>query len=186
MEKYASNLIKESRPPYWRTVKFTSSLIQVHVGRLIGSRDILSQIGYTQDIDDGVSFPSSVIEPDVERLKKLAPDLFIARYEIDALLVNNHPYYELDPMIPQDEVQLPVLMRVDFPPSTPLRFPPRETSALLRSPQAVVAASRSSTVQPFTSPTERRNQSPIPAARRHRGREPLSPPEGKVQCIIML
>lgn len=187
LEKYASNLIKESRPPYWRTVKFTSSLIQVHVGRLIGSRDILSQIGYTQDIDDGVSFPSSVIEPDVERLKKLAPDLFIARYEIDALLVNNHPYYELDPMIPQDEVQLPVLMRVDFPPSTPLRFPPRETSALLRSPQAVVAASRSSTVQPFTSPTERRNQSPIPAARRHRGREPLSPPEGKeckttIQC----
>lgn len=177
MEKYASNLIKESRPPYWRTVKFTSSLVQVHVGRLIGSRDILSQMGYTRDIADGVAFPDNVREPDVNRLKNLAPDLFFARYEIDALLVNNHPFYELDPLLPRDEVQLPALLRVNFPPSRPQPFPPRTTTGAPTIPVSGNAV---------TSPSNTENQpsrppsSPRPAARRQGGRDPINPPEGKV------
>ncbi|XP_074616900.1 E3 ubiquitin-protein ligase RNF31-like isoform X2 [Acropora palmata] len=172
LEKYASNLIKESRPPYWRTVKFTSTLIQVHVAQLIGSRDILSQIGYTQDIADGVAFPASVTEPDVNRLKNLAPDLFFARYEIDALISDTHPFYELKPKIPQGEIQSPVLMRRDVPPSRPQRFPPSQQSAL---PQAaVVTAPRVAAMLTSTFATDRRSQSPIPAVRRNRGRDPVS------------
>lgn len=178
MEKYASNLIKESRPPYWRTVKFTSTLIQVHVAQLIGSRDILSQIGYTQDIADGVAFPASVTEPDVNRLKNLAPDLFFARYEIDALIGDAHPFYELKPKIPQGEIQSPALMRRDVPPSRPQRFPPSQQSAL---PQAaVVTFPRVPAMLTSTFPTARRSQSPIPAVRRNRGTDPLSSSAEKV------
>ena len=182
MEKYASNLIKENRPPYWRTVKFTSSLIQVHVAQLIGSRDILSQIGYTEDIADGVAFPASVTEPNVNRLKSLAPDLFFARYEIDALIGDIHPFYELKPKIPQGEIQPPLLMRRDVPPSRPQRFPPRQQSASPTLPQAaVVTAPRMPAMQTSALPTDR-SQSPIPAVRRNRGRDPLSSSTDKVFC----
>lgn len=181
MEKYASNLMKEARPPYWRTVKFTSSLVQIHVGSLIGSRDILSQMGYTQDIDDGVSFPLNVTEPDVQKLRGLAPDLFFARYEIDALLVNSHPYYEIAPPVPESEVQLPTLLRTTFPPSRPRRFPPRTSSTPLSVPQQATAVTAGSTTTVVTSPArtvlpyiqgnqpQQRTPSPIPAARRQRG-----------------
>lgn len=199
MEKYASNLIKEGRPPYWRTVKFTSSLVQVHVGRLIGSRDILSQMGYTQDISDGVAFPGNVREPDVTRLKDLAPDLFFARYEIDTLLVNKHPFYEMEPPVPLEEVELPRLFRVTFPPSRPQPFPPRTS----RSPHPVTVATGQpmnplsrptvTTGQPMnplprpslpSSPTRTGYQpsrsSPTPSPRRPGGKEPIDPSGGKV------
>ena len=173
--------MKEARPPYWRTVKFTSSLVQIHVGSLIGSRDILSQMGYTQDIDDGVSFPLNVTEPDVQKLRELAPDLFFARYEIDALLVNSHPYYEIAPPVPESEVQLPTLLRTTFPPSRPRRFPPMTSSTPLSVPQQATAVTAGSTTTVVTSPTrtvlpyiqgnqpQQRTPSPIPAARRQRG-----------------
>ena len=184
MEKYASNLIKEARPPYWRTVKFTSSLVQVHVGRLIGSRDILAQMGYTQDIADGVAFPSNVPEPDVPRLKELAPDLFFARFEIDTLLVNKHPFYEMDPPVPQEEVELPRLFRASFPPSRPQRFPPAASR-----PPYPVTATTGSTVNPFTRPSQLpppstgnppSRYSPTPSPRRQGGKEPMDPSGGKV------
>ncbi len=184
LEKYALNLIKDSRPPYWRTVKFTSSLVQVHVGRLIGSRDILAQMGYTQDIADGVAFPGNIPEPDVPRLKDLAPDLFFARYEIDTLLVNKHPFYEMDPPVPQEEVELPRLFRASFPPSRPLPFPSRTS----RPPHPVTA-----TREPPLNPSPRPSQlpppstgippsrsSPTPSPRRQGGKEPIDPSGGKV------
>ena len=173
--------MKEARPPYWRTVKFTSSLVQIHVGSLIGSRDILSQMGYTEDIDDGVSFPLNVTEPDVQKLRELAPDLFFARYEIDALLVNSHPYYEITPPVPESEVQLPTLLRTTFSPSKPQRFPPRTSSTPLSVPQQATAVSVGSTTTVVTSPArtvlpyirgnqpQQRTPSTIPAARRQRG-----------------
>ena len=181
MEKYASNLMKEARPPYWRSVKFTSSLVQIHVGSLIGSRDILSQMGYTQDIDDGVSFPPNVTEPEVQKLRELAPDLFFARYEIDALLVNSHPFYKIEPLVPESEVQLPTLLRTTFPPSRPRRFPPRTSSTPSSGPQQATAVTAGSTTTVVTSPVrtflpciqgnqpQQRTPSPIPAARRQGG-----------------
>ena len=186
MEKYASNLIKEARPPYWRTVKFTSALVQVHVGSLIGSRDILSQMGYTEDLDDGVSFPANVPEPDVQRLRDLAPDLFFARYEIDAMLTNNHPFYEIEPPVPESEVQLPALLRTTFQPSRPQRFPSRTsaplptvvttgtpvTSPIVVSTGATTAPISSNVLSPSRNPENqpaRRSPSPTPAARRQGG-----------------
>ena len=154
-------------------MKFTSSLIQVHVAELIGSRDILSQIGYTQDIADGVAFPASVTEPDVKKLKNLAPDLFFARYQIDVLIGDIHPFYELEPKIPQGEIQPPLLMQRDVPPSRPQRFPPRQQQMLPTLPQAaVVTVPRVPAMQTSAFPTDKRSQSPIPPVRRNRGRDP--------------
>lgn len=174
MEKYATNLIKESRPPYWRTVKFTSSLVQAHVGRLIGSRDILSQMGYTQDIADGVAFPGNVLEPNVTKLKDLAPDLFFARYEIDMLIVNKHPFYEMDPPVPQEEVELPRLFRPNYTPSRPQPFPQRTSR-----PPHPVAATTGLNQPPPTGPGDARF-SPRPSPRRQGGKEPIDPSGGQV------
>lgn len=184
MEKYASNLIKESRPPYWRTVKFTSSLVQVHVGTLIGSRDILEQMGYTHDIADGVAFPGDVPEPNVTKLKDLAPDLFFARYEIDTLLINKHPFYEMDPPVPQEEVELPRLLRASFPPSRPRRFP----TGASRPPHPVTATTglpvnpnpRPSQLPPPSMGNPPSRFSPTPSPRRQGGKEPMDPSGGKV------
>ena len=174
-------MIKENRPPYWRNVKFTSSLVQLHVGRLIGSRDILSQMGYTQDISDGVAFPANVPEPNVVKLKDLATDLFFARFEIDTLLVNKHPFYEMDPPVPQEEVELPRLFQATFPRSYPQRFPPRVS----RPPLPTLASTESSVSRPSQpTPTSARNPTPqsppIPSPRRPGGRSPI-PPQEKVR-----
>ena len=171
-------MIKENRPPYWRNVKFTSSLVQLHVGRLIGSRDILSQMGYTQDISDGVAFPANVPEPNVVKLKDLATDLFFARFEIDTLLVNKHPFYEMYPPVPQEEVELPRLFQATFPRSYPQRFPPR-------SPLSTPASTESSVSRPSQpTPTSARNPTPrsppTPSPRRPGGRSPI-PPQEKVR-----
>lgn len=173
LEKYAGNLIKESRPPYWRTVKFTSSLVQAHVGRLIGSRDILSQMGYTQDIADGVAFPGNVPEPNVTKLKDLAPDLFFARYEIDTLLVNEHPFYEMDPPVPREEVDLPRLFRPNYTPSRPQPFPHRAS----RPPHPVAATTTGPGDGMF---------SPRPSPRRQGGKEPIDPSGGQGKGKIVL
>lgn len=147
-------------------------------------------MGYTQDIDDGVAFPSNVPEPDVIRLRDLAPDLFFARYEIDALLVNNHPFYEMDPPVPQDEVQLPVLMRASFPPSRPQPFPSRASAPLSGLPHPVVVTTGTPTSplsgNVLASPRNTDNQpsqppsSATPAARRQGGKQPINPTGGKV------
>ena len=183
MEKYASNLIKENRPPYWRNVKFTSSLVQLHVGRLIGSRDILSQMGYTQDIADGVAFPGRVAAPDVTRVTDLAADLFFARFEIDTLLVNKHPFYEMYPPVPLEEVELPRLFQATFPPSLPQPFPPRTSR-----PAYPITATTESAVNPVARPSQPPPASagypssrlpPTPSPRRQGRREP-NPLEEKV------
>ena len=139
-------------------------------------------MGYTQDIADGVAFPPNVTEPDVNRLRNLAPDLFFARYEIDALLVNNHPFYEMVPPVPQDEVQLPVLLRVNFPPSKPQRFPERVSNPSSRAAQPVVVTTGAGNTlaSPEDEQPSRPPSSPTPAARRKGGREPISLPEGQV------
>lgn len=169
-------------------MKFTSSLVKAHVGRLIGSRDILSQMGYTQDIADGVAFPGNVPEPNVTKLKDLALDLFFARYEIEALLVNKHPFYEMDPPVPQDEMELARLLRSDHLSSRPQPFPQRESR-----PPHPVAATTGPTVDQFT----RLSQPPLtgpgnprflprPSPRRQGGKEPIDPSGGQVTTKINL
>ena len=95
---------------------------------MLGSRGILHQMGYTENIQDGVSFPESVREPDVVKLKEMAPDLFLARYEIDALIVNQHPYFQLIPPIPPQDTAYSRSMtqqsRVIASPSSVIQGPP--------------------------------------------------------------
>ena len=95
LEKYASNLIKPNRPAVWRTVKFTSSLVKTYLENVQGSHDILKQMGYTKPVTDGLSFPDDVTVPDVERIKVLAGELFLAKYEVDELIHDRHPYLHI-------------------------------------------------------------------------------------------
>ena len=81
-------------------------------------------MGYTLQTAEGLSFPDDVLEPDIEKIKKLAPDLFLARFDIDALVVNKHPHYEVDPPIPREETELPILFSNRPPPvSRPAQAP---------------------------------------------------------------
>ena len=184
--------------------------MQVHVGRVIGSRDMLKQMGYTHDIVDGVAFPPDVTEPDVNRLKDLAADLFFARYEIDALLVNRHPFYEIVPPIPQEEVELPQLFTADFQFMRPQPFPSLTSASLapLSPHQTVISPSTvsslsagrlpvtSSPSNPTSSPSTPLAKSPSqtqgrcqssasacfpPQPTRRQDKEPMDPAEGKVK-----
>ena len=137
-------------------------------------------MGYTQDIADGVAFPGNVPEPNIIRLKDLAPDLFFARYEIDTLLVNRHPFYEIDPAVPQEEVELPRLFSPDYSPSRPQPFPHRASR-----PPHPVAATTAPTGDQFTrlsqppGPGDPRF-SPRPSPRRQGEKEPIDPSGGQV------
>ncbi|XP_031570397.1 E3 ubiquitin-protein ligase RNF31-like [Actinia tenebrosa] len=92
-EKYASNLIKDVRPQFWRTVKFTSSLWKTYLENINGSVEILMKMGYTKRLKDGLSFPDDINEPDIVRVKEIAADLYLAKIETDDLIQNRHPYY---------------------------------------------------------------------------------------------
>ncbi|EDO46475.1 predicted protein, partial [Nematostella vectensis] len=93
LEKYATNLLKPMKPINWRTVKFTSSLVRTYLENIEGSTDILRQMGYTANVQDGLSFPDNIIEPNVEKVRELAADLYLARVEIGDLVKGKHPYF---------------------------------------------------------------------------------------------
>ncbi|XP_048577169.1 E3 ubiquitin-protein ligase RNF31 isoform X2 [Nematostella vectensis] len=95
LEKYATNLLKPMKPINWRTVKFTSSLVRTYLENIEGSTDILRQMGYTANVQDGLSFPDNIIEPNVEKVRELAADLYLARVEIGDLVKGKHPYFGL-------------------------------------------------------------------------------------------
>lgn len=90
-------MIKDVRPQFWRTVKFTSSLWKTYLENISGSIDILKKLGYTKQLKDGLSFPDDISEPDVERVKQIAADLYLAKVETDDMIQNRHPYLIIEP-----------------------------------------------------------------------------------------
>jgi len=91
-------MIKPNRPVFWRTVKFTSSLVKTYLENVTGSYDVLIQMGYTKKVPDGLSFPEDILHPDTGKVKILAADLFLAKYEVDELVHDRHPYLEILPL----------------------------------------------------------------------------------------
>ena len=91
-------------------MKFTSNPLQAQLLSVDGSLDILKEMGYTFEKHDSLSFPDNVLEPDVEKLRKLAADLFLAKFDVDCLYMNKHPHFEVYPPIPSTETDLSVLM----------------------------------------------------------------------------
>ena len=48
LEKYAMNLLREEKPPQWKEIKFSTSIIHEMVFPVNGALDVLKQMGYTE------------------------------------------------------------------------------------------------------------------------------------------
>ena len=94
LEKYAVNLLKLNRPQYWRQIKYSNGVFQARVDCMKGSRDILKQMGYSKEHPNSLSFPETSVEPDFEKVSRVATDLLLARIEVDALYEGSHPHPE--------------------------------------------------------------------------------------------
>ena len=99
LEKYATNLLKPAsqRPASWRFIKFANEVFQRKVGFLKGAAEILKSLGYDEEIFDemrvvvGLKFPDTRIERNAEMVATLATDLCIAKFEVDAIINEDHP-----------------------------------------------------------------------------------------------
>ncbi|XP_078720056.1 E3 ubiquitin-protein ligase RNF31 isoform X3 [Lampetra fluviatilis] len=78
-------------------------LVQPNVGP--GSRDVLTMFGYTERQADGLAFPDTRGEPDVDRVAAVTLDIYLARYEVDMILKGTHPKPELFSFISQEEIE---------------------------------------------------------------------------------
>lgn len=108
LEKYAVNLLKPNRPQYWRQIKYSNGVFQARVDCMAGARDILKQMGYSEEHLNGLAFPEVVDEPNVDQVSRVATDLLLARIEVDALNEETHPHPEsLVNARPSVEMSLP-------------------------------------------------------------------------------
>lgn len=84
--KYVINLLKPKRPQVWRSIKTTNSHFCARVDCMVGARDILAKIGYSEaQGDSAMQFPDSVQEPDKEKLHVIAAELLMAKLEAEGL-----------------------------------------------------------------------------------------------------
>ncbi|XP_078457900.1 E3 ubiquitin-protein ligase RNF31 isoform X2 [Lampetra planeri] len=105
LEKYGRNLLKPDKPDYWQTVKFDNPVFKNTVDCIKGSRDVLTMFGYTERQADGLAFPDTRGEPDVDRVAAVTLDIYLARYEVDMILKGTHPKPELFSFISQEEIE---------------------------------------------------------------------------------
>ena len=90
----------------WRTIKMTNPVFVAQVACINEWKPILHQIGYEVEQDRTLSFPQYVFEPDTEKVKVMAIDLYIAICVVDALVNDKHPLLYFDPSIKQPELQM--------------------------------------------------------------------------------
>lgn len=81
--KYTTNLLIPRRPLVWRAIKTTGSLFRARVDCMIGARDILKMIGYTEEDSNTLRFPDQVKEPDRDKLCVIAAELLMAKLETE-------------------------------------------------------------------------------------------------------
>ncbi|OCT97985.1 ring finger protein 31 S homeolog isoform X1 [Xenopus laevis] len=91
LEKYGRNLLSPLRPKFWRSVKFNNPVFKTTVDAIEGGRFVLSLYGYSQSLPDGLSFPDSVLEPDVSTVAAVTADVIILHYELNLLVSKTHP-----------------------------------------------------------------------------------------------
>ncbi|KAK3086203.1 hypothetical protein FSP39_015157 [Pinctada imbricata] len=91
-EKYCRHLLKPpaQRSQMWRFVKFTNNIFRDRVDIVKGGRNIMRQMGYVQDIQDGLSFPPNT-EPNAENLTFLLAEILYAKKELDLYLLMSIP-----------------------------------------------------------------------------------------------
>ena len=81
--KYVINLLKPKRPQVWRSIKVTNSHFCARVDCMVGARDILVKIGYSESLPTAMQFPDHVKEPDREKLQVIAAELLMAKLEAE-------------------------------------------------------------------------------------------------------
>ncbi|KAK3603441.1 hypothetical protein CHS0354_009421 [Potamilus streckersoni] len=92
LEKYGRHLLKplESRSNMWRYIKFSNQIFKDKIDAIRGGRDIMVQLGYTESIDDGLSFPNGA-EPNQANIAHLVADILLTKREIEVFLAQKHP-----------------------------------------------------------------------------------------------
>uniref|UniRef100_A0A672MP97 E3 ubiquitin-protein ligase RNF31-like n=1 Tax=Sinocyclocheilus grahami TaxID=75366 RepID=A0A672MP97_SINGR len=83
LEKYGSNLTNPNRPKYWRTVKYNNPVFRTTVDSIQGGRAVLNLYGYTNQQQDGLSFPDDVVQPDVGKVASVTLEVMCLRMELD-------------------------------------------------------------------------------------------------------
>ncbi|XP_004698547.1 E3 ubiquitin-protein ligase RNF31 [Echinops telfairi] len=91
LEKYGRNLLSPQRPRYWRGVKFNNPVFRSTVDAVQGGRDVLRLYGYTEEQQDGLSFPEGQEEPDERQVATVTLEVLLLRTELNLLLENMHP-----------------------------------------------------------------------------------------------
>uniref|UniRef100_A0A8C1QU50 RBR-type E3 ubiquitin transferase n=1 Tax=Cyprinus carpio TaxID=7962 RepID=A0A8C1QU50_CYPCA len=106
LEKYGSNLTNPNRPKYWRTVKYNNPVFRTTVDSIEGGRAVLDLYGYTNQQQDGLSFPDDVVQPDVGKVASVTLEVMCLRMELDMLIKGTHPHPEFfERLIPSLTVQ---------------------------------------------------------------------------------
>ncbi|XP_059156030.1 E3 ubiquitin-protein ligase lubel-like isoform X2 [Physella acuta] len=101
--KYAKHLIKDpdKRREQWRVIPFNNTYYQKKIKPLKGCEKILEQMGYTQRVENGLSFPLGH-EPDRTLVVSIIADLMILKQEIREYILDKHPHPHLiKEMLPQ-------------------------------------------------------------------------------------
>ena len=91
LEKYGKNLLREDRPMFWRVIMFSNEMFKEKVDVISGSRDILKQMGYTETIINGFSFPNAVESPNIRLVSLITSDIVLLRCELVLYLKRQHP-----------------------------------------------------------------------------------------------
>ena len=85
--RYTVNMLKLKRPRNWHTIKFTNAQFKARADCMVGTRNILNIMGYTQPVmgedgkQNGLSYPdpSQIVQ---DYIKLIAAELLIAKIEI--------------------------------------------------------------------------------------------------------
>ncbi|XP_025048598.1 E3 ubiquitin-protein ligase RNF31 [Alligator sinensis] len=91
LEKYGRNLLAGQRPRFWRNVKFNNPVFRSAVDAIQGGRAVLRLYGYTEEREDGLSFPDEELEPQAARVAAVTAEVLLLRTEVNLLLANSHP-----------------------------------------------------------------------------------------------
>ncbi|XP_077581291.1 E3 ubiquitin-protein ligase RNF31 isoform X2 [Stigmatopora nigra] len=94
LEKYGCNLTNPNRPKYWRTVKHNNPVFRATVDAIQGGRAVLCLYGYSNQQQDGLSFPDDVTDPDVGKVAAVTLEVMSLRMELEMLIKETHPHPE--------------------------------------------------------------------------------------------
>ena len=87
--RYTVNMLKLKRPRNWHTIKFTNPQFRARADCMIGTRNILKIMGYTQEAyaeggkQNGLTYPNPS-QIDHDYIKLIGAELLIAKIEIKA------------------------------------------------------------------------------------------------------